>query len=47
MQTKTEGAVLLDINTIVEAIAAQEETAPHIVKAALELIDEQRANVVA
>lgn len=47
MQTKTGGVVLLDINSIVEAIATQEATAPHIVKAALELIDAQRENVTA
>lgn len=46
MQSKTGNAVLLDINTIVEAIAAQENTAPNIVKIALELIDEQRAAVL-
>lgn len=46
MQSKTGNAILLDINTIVEAIAAQENTAPNIVKIALELIDEQRAAVL-
>jgi exonuclease SbcD len=43
MKAKTGDAVLMDVNQIVETIAKQQETAPHIVKAAIELIDEQRA----
>lgn len=43
--TKQGEKVLLDVNQIIEAIAKLEGSAPHIVKAALAIIDEQREKV--
>ena len=45
IQSKTGEAVLLDVNQIVEEIAKLEGAAPHVIKAALELIDQQREKV--
>lgn len=45
IQAKTGEKVILDVNQIVETIAQQEGSAPHIVKAALDAIDAQRENV--
>lgn len=47
IQTTTGEKVILDINQIVETIAAEEKAPPHIVKAALEAIDAQREKVKA
>lgn len=45
IQTSVGDKIIIDINQIVETIAAQEGSAPHIVKAALEAIDAQREKV--
>lgn len=45
IQTSVGEKVIMDIDQIVETIAAQEGSAPHIVKAALEAIDTQREKV--
>ena len=45
IESKTGEKVLLDVNQIVEEIAKLEGSAPHIVKAALDLIDQQREKV--
>jgi exonuclease SbcD len=45
IQSKTGDKVLLDVNQIMEEIAKLEGAAPHIVKAALEIIDQQREKV--
>lgn len=47
MQNKLGDKVLLDVNQIIDVIAQQENAAPHIVKAALEVIDENRMKVKA
>lgn len=45
IQTSVGEKVIMDVNQIIETIAAQEGSAPHIVKAALEAIDAQREKV--
>ena len=45
VEKKTGDRVLMDVNQIVEEIAKLEGAAPHIVKAALEVIDQQREKV--
>lgn len=45
IQAKTGERILLDVNQIIEEIAKLEGSAPHIVKAALEIIDQQREKV--
>jgi exonuclease SbcD len=46
IQTHTGGKVLMDINQIVDTIAAENNFAPDVVKTALEVIDQQRETVV-
>jgi exonuclease SbcD len=45
IQTHTGGKVLMDVNHIIETIAAEEHVAPEVVKAALAVIDQQREAV--
>lgn len=45
IQTHTGGKVLMDVNQIIETIAAEEHFAPDVVAAALAVIDQQREAV--